>query len=228
MPKASTPPVLPVFVPAVPTPVVPAVPKPFSGPAVPKPFSGPAVPKPFSVPSVPKPNPPLSFLSCNPPPGLHFTGKVEGVGDSEGEFDKALTLEVAELKRLKRKLKREKLLRELDDAEPEVGRKSRVADTLKFPAWPSIFELPNYKRSCRDDVNIASACETDKALIWYLQCESKSVTFDELADSSAFPKLDRLIVAAASKVIKDHGGALAGKVGRLKDGAAEKLLFLCT
>ena len=50
------------------------------------------------------------------------------------------------------------------------------------------------------------------------------VTFEELADSSAFPKLDRLIVSAASKVIRDHGGALAGKVGRLKDGAAERLI----
>jgi hypothetical protein len=104
-----------------------------------------------------------------PPPGLHVTGKVEGVdGDSEGEFERALALEVAELKKLKRKLKREKLLRDLDDVEPEFGRKNRIADALKFPTWPSIFELPNFKRTCRDDVNIASGCETDKALIWYL------------------------------------------------------------
>ena len=85
-----------------------------------------------------------------------------------------------------------------------------------------MFDLPGYKRTCRIDVNAASGCDSDKALQFYLKCESKTATCDELANPGPFTKLDRLIVSACSKVIRDKGGEFASRIGRMQDTAAEK------
>jgi hypothetical protein len=143
---------------------------------------------------------------------VHFQPAAQAAVEGEDEA-------YEEARKEKRRLRRERLLRELDESENEGPKpRLRAADHITFPAFPGdASQLPEWRRQSRDIVNSAAGRNDDAALVWWLEAENSFATYESLAVSAPFTHLDRVIVTGISKILS---GELKQDVGLLKDQAA--------
>ena len=84
-----------------------------------------------------------------------------------------------------------------------TSKKSKEAETVKISAIP---ENPVKFKAWKSDVRAqiaATSGQADRGLVWALEVEKESATFDSLQDSGKFPTLDVKLSAALTKLA--HG-----------------------